>query len=184
MMVSIPLQLFSDYTPVQVLDGNTFAVLFNSAHPMRVAVSDEKRATRFQVENGGERSDHVVDNAVELAIEFVLSGHSARQQYEAMRLAYEENRLVTVQTRMRTYENMLIEAFPHEETPTIYDGAVLPLRFLEWREIEPEYGELQQEQVAEPRQASTVDRGAQTGAPASESETQRGSSILGRWGLI
>lgn len=177
-------QLFSDHSPVQVLDGEGFGVLFESAAPMRLTVRDEKRATRFPVETGGERSDHVIDNAIEIAIEFVLTGREARQQFQAMRQAYLERRLVTVQTRMGTYDNMLIEAFPHEETVTVSDGAVLPVRFLEWLEIQPEYGELQQSEVADPKQSSTVQRGAQTGATPSVETEQRGSSILGSWGLV
>lgn len=181
---SLMQQLFSDHSPVQVLDGEGFEVLFESAAPMRLTVRDEKRATRFPVETGGERSDHVVDNAIEIAIEFVVTGHTARQQFQAMRQAYLDRKLVTVQTRMGSYPNMLIEAFPHEETVSISDGAVLPVRFIEWLEIQPEYGELQQNQVADAKQSSTVQRGAQTGSTPSADTEQRGSSIMGSWGLI
>lgn len=185
MITTLVPQLVSDFTPVQILDNESFAVLFASANPMRVSVIDEKRATRFQVEDGGERSDHVVTNAIEINIEFILSGHDARQQFQLMRQAYQESRLVTVQARMGSYENMLIEAFPHEETTTIYDGAVLPVRFIEWREIQPEYGELRQEQVANPAQSSTVDRGTQTGSNVAEgSDTEQKGSVLSGWGLI
>lgn len=178
-------QLTNDYTPIQVLDGETFEVLFASSNPMRLSVLDEKRATKFKVEDGSERSDHVIDNAIQINIEFILSGDEAREQFQAISQAYFEHRLVTVQSRMGTYENMLIEAIPHEETRQMYDGAILPVRMTEWRETEPEYGELTQRQVAEPRQSSTVQRGTQTGQEvAPNSETERRGSVLSGWGLI
>lgn len=185
MITTLVPQLVSDFTPVQILDNESFAVLFASANPMRVSVIDEKRATRFQVEDGGERSDHVVSNAIEINIEFILSGHDARQQFQLMRQAYQESRLVTVQARMGSYENMLIEAFPHEETSAVYDGAVVPVRLVQWRSVEPEYGELQQEKVANPAQSSTVQRGRQEGQEVPEGgETERQGSVLSGWGLI
>lgn len=172
-------QLSSDTTPIQVLDNDTFRVLFLSANPMRLSVVDEKTATRFQVENGEERSDHIVNNAVEISIEFVLSDLDAREQFENMRQSYESNRLVTVQTRMRTYSNMLIESFPHEETVAVSTGAVLPVRLVEWREITPEYGALTQARVANPNQSSTVDRGNQRGSDAPPETARRGSILYG-----
>lgn len=183
-------QLSSDYVPVQILDNNTFDVLFYDINPMRLSVVDEKRATRFKVEDGSERSDHVVKNAVEINIELIVSGDNARQQYQAIRQAYLDDTLVIVQSKMQTYENMLIEAFPHEETDQMYDGAIIPLRLIEWRTVEAEYGdllqeELSQEQVANPSQSSTVDRGTQTGQTVEQgSETERQGSVLSGWGLI
>ena len=178
-------QLSNNYTPVQILDSETFDVLFSSSNPMRLSVFDEKRITRFQVESGEERSDHVVTSAIEINIEFVLAGFDAREQFKAIRQAFLDHRLVTVQSRMATYEDMLIEAMPHEETSVVYDGAVVPVRLVQWRSVEPEYGELQQEQVANPAQSSTVQRGRQEGqeVPAG-GETERQGSTLSRWGLI
>src|SRR5699024_8459111 len=119
-------QLSNNYTPVQILDGETFEVLFSSSNAMRLTVIGEKRITRFQVESGEERSDHVVTGAIEISIEFVLAGRDSREQFRAIRQAYRDHRLITVQTRMATYEDMLIEAMPHEETSVVYDGAVVP----------------------------------------------------------
>src|SRR5699024_8446353 len=99
--------------------------------------------------------------------------------------AFLDHRLITVQSRMATYEDMIIEAMPHEETRDVYDGAVVPVRLVQWRAIEPEYGELQQEMVDDPAQSSTVQRGRQEGqeVPAG-GETERQGSTLSSWGLI
>src|SRR5699024_11441990 len=106
-------QLSNNYTPVQILDSETFAVLFSSSNPMRLSVIDEKRVTRFPVESGEERSDHVVTNAIEINIEFVLAGSDAREQFRSIRQAFLDHRLITVQSRMATYEDLIIEAMPH-----------------------------------------------------------------------
>lgn len=168
-------------TPVQILDSESFQIIFATAYPMRVTVADNKTATKFQVENGETRSDHVVKNAIELTIDFILIGDDSRNQFDNIHQAYADNKLVSVQTKMKTYENMLIVGVPHDETPAVYDGASMPVQFQEWREIQPEYGELQQKKVAKPAQSSTAPRGKQTGSDASPSEKKRSSSVLGGW---
>ncbi len=155
-------------TPVQIIDGESYAILFENASPMRVYVTDEKTATKFQVENGETRSDHIVNLPIEITIEFILSGDQAKNQFENIKQSYRDNRLVTIQTKMDTYRNMLAVSVPHDETATMYAGAALPVRFQEWREIQPEYGELQQKQVAKKSQSSTVNRGKQTGKTPSD----------------
>lgn len=159
---------------IRVLDNDNLQPIFESAAPMRVDVTDEKRATRFAVESGALRSDHVVDNLLELSIDFVLVGDGSRIQFEQIREYYNERRLVAVQCEMGTYVNLLIEAMPHTESASMIGGATVPVRFVEWREVQPEYGTLRQERVANPEHASTQQRGRQTG-----SETGAGS-ILSR----
>jgi hypothetical protein len=159
-------------------------VIFSAAYPMRVSVTDTKTATQFQVENGETRSDHVVDNAIEITVDFILIGDDARNQFDNIHQAYKNNTLLSIQTKMKTYDNMLIVGVPHDETFTVYDGASMPVQFQEWREIQPEYGELQQKQVAKPEQSSTAARGKQTGIDAPPATQEKTSSVLGSWGLL
>ena len=72
---------------------------------------------------------------------------------------------------MSSYDSFIIESITHEETSS--SGIKVDVLFKEWKEITPEYGELKQEQVAKPEQASTVDRGKQTGV-----EPKKKGSIL------
>lgn len=170
---------------VQILDSETFAILFVSSSPMRVSATEEYKPTKFTVESGEERSDHIVKSANEVSIDFVLTGAGARDQFELLRQAARDHTLVTIQTRLSNYSSMLVESLGLDESSDMHEGAAVPVRFSEWSEIEPEYGELKASQVAEPKQSSTVKRGRQSGNEATVEQTaNRKTSILGRWGVI
>lgn len=159
---------------VAVYDDESFRPVFESASPMRVSVRADKTITRFQVEDGGERSDHVVDNAVEIVVEFLLT-QDTRNAYQALRDAFEGNRILTVQTKVRSFPSMLIEALPHEETPALGTAVLVPILFVEWRPVQPEFSD----DVAQPKQKSTVSRGQQQTSQAdAPTEARAKESIL------
>ncbi|WMD23298.1 hypothetical protein RAS12_13285 [Achromobacter seleniivolatilans] len=157
---------------VAILDAESAQVIFTSAEPMRVSVKESKRATKFAVEDGTERSDHVVRELTEIQVDFLLSDDT-RNQFENIRQAFDQNKLLIVQTKVRSYENMLILDIPHDETPELGTAINLPVRMQEWVEVKPEFGELPPAKVENKSQSSTVKRGQQT-----TQESSRGGSVL------
>lgn len=164
----------SDQDTVAILDGETFEQLFSDAQPMKISVDERKTVTRFHVEDGSSRSDHVVYDGVEISIEFLLN-ENVRQTYQAMSQAYFDNRLLTIQTKVASYDNMLITDFPHDELAHLGNTIVVPVHFVEWREVTPEYGDLPAASVANVSQSSTVERGNQQ-----TQESKRDGSVLYR----
>lgn len=159
---------FSNQRDIQILDNDTGEVISTSINPLNVSVNESKTTTKFTVENGETRNDHIVDNAIEIQVEFLVVGETAGNVVADLRSRFRNNDLFTVQTRMNSYPDMLIESFPHDESQYIADGCYLNLTFTEWRETTPEYGELKQESVKDPEHSSTVKRGTQRGKEASE----------------
>lgn len=153
----------SSFTPVMVLDASVFGILFHSASPMRVSVREEKKATKFQVETGEVRNDHVIDLPTEIVVDFLIAGNEARSQYANLVTKYHAKEPVIIQTRLTSYENMLIESIGREEVADIAEGSTMSVRFIEWREITPEYGELTPEKTQSPKHTDTVGRGKVTG---------------------
>ncbi|WP_237386229.1 phage baseplate protein [Xenorhabdus sp. Sc-CR9] len=145
-------------TEVKIFNVNTFATLFESASPVQVSVRDEHKVTKFQVENGETRSDHIVVAAVEIGMELLLTGE-LKNSFSAMQQAYDTHQLVGIQTRVKTYQPMILVNFFHDEVPEMADAVKLSLRFSEWRTVEPEYGELPPRRVAKKTQSGTVNRG-------------------------
>lgn len=162
----------NDQDAVAILDGESFEQLFTDAQPMKLLIDERKTATKFQVEDGSSRSDHVIDNGVEIQIDFLLN-ENVRQTFQAMRQAYLDNRLLTVQTKVASYDNMLITDFPHDELAHLGNTIVVPIRLMEWRQVTPEYGDLPASSVADIAQSSTADRGNQQ-----TQESGRDGSIL------
>ncbi|WP_239990002.1 phage baseplate protein [Corticimicrobacter populi] len=161
---------------VAILDADTLQPIFQSAHPMRLSVRESKRATKFAVEDGSERSDHVVRELTEVQVDLLLNDDT-RNQFDALRQAYQQNTLVTVQTKVASYENLLILDLPHDETAELGAAVSVPVRFQEWLEVRPEYGTLPPAKVENKGQSSTVARGQQTSSDA-DSGTQRKGSVL------
>lgn len=163
----------SSFTPVSVLDANIFGLLFSSASPVRVSTTEAKQVTKFQVETGETKNDHVIDLPVEISIDFIIVGNGARVQFASLQQKFSDKELVLIQTRMTSYENMLIESISNDEMADISDGSMMTVRFIEWREIQPEYGELSEEKVSNPKHTNTVSRGRQSGSDVTQK--QKGS---------
>lgn len=164
---------------VCILDNENFQQLFSAASPMRMTIRETKRATTYQVEDGSTRSDHVVVDPVEISIDLIFEDEFARDGYEQIRQAWNENRLVSVQGKVSTYPNMLITEIPHEESPDYGMGISMPMRLIEWRSVQPQYGSLPPSKVKSAKQASTAKQG-QKQTTASDVPTQRKASVAYR----
>lgn len=162
----------SSFVPVMVLDADVFGILFHSASPMRVSVREEKRATKFQVESGEVRNDHIIDLPTEIVVDFLIAGDEARSQYANLVTKYHAKEPVIIQTRLTSYENMLIKSIGREEIANIAEGSTMTVRFIEWREITPEYGNLTPEKTASPKHTDTVSRGKVTGTEVSDVQSK------------
>lgn len=143
---------------VAILDNNTLEPIFVSSSPMKASIKREKRATKFAVEDGTDRSDHVVSELATAEIEFVTVD-DVRNAYDSLRQAWERNELVTVQTKFTTVPSMLILNLPHSETVEGGDSIKIVMRLQEWVEVRPEEGALPPRKVAQKKQSSTVNRG-------------------------
>ena len=104
---------------------------------------------------------------------------TTRKQFESLRQAFEQNKLVTVQTKVRSYENMLILDMPHDETPELGTAINVPVRMQEWVEVKPEFGELPPAKVENKSQSSSVKRGQQTSEESGVAKKQQGSVLSG-----
>lgn len=174
----------SSFVPVMVLGADVFGVLFHSASPMRVSIREEKRATKFQVESGEVRNDHVIDLPTEIVVDFLIAGDEARSQYANLVTKYHAKEPVIIQTRLTSYDNMLIESIGREEIADIAEGSTMSVRFIEWREITPEYGELTPEKTQSPKHTDTVNRGKVTGKEVQDVQKKSWVDDKFGWALL
>lgn len=161
----------AEITPVVILDNDSLQELWVGSDVMRVSVHETSKATRYAVEDGTSRNDHVIQNPTEIEISMILAGEMARL-FQLLKQTYLERKLVTVQTKTDVYTDMLVEEIPHEQDAGMTDGVTVDVRLLEWREIAPEYGELTTNKVANPSQSDTVNRGSQATGEASPEKRQ------------
>ncbi len=164
---------------VCILDGESFQQLFVAAQPMRMTVREIKRPTKFVVEDGSTRSDHVVTEAVEISIDLFIGDEDARNGYEQIKQAWSDNRLVTAQGKVGSYNSMLIAEIPHDESPEYGMGIAMPMRLVEWRSVKPEYGTLPPSKVKSAKQADSSKGGQKQGNQADQ-PTQNKASVAYR----
>lgn len=160
-----------DITKVYILDNDTLQELWAGSDIMSLSISETSKATRYAVEDGTSRNDHVIQNPVEITMNIVLTGEVARL-FQLLKQTYLERNLVTIQTKTDVYTNMLVEEIPHDQDAGMTDGVTVSVRFVEWREVVPEYGELTMSRVANPNQSDTVSRGSQATSEASPEKRQ------------
>lgn len=145
---------------VEILDNETLQPIWAGSDIMDVQVQETSTVTKYKVEDGTNRNDHIVHNPTEIMMRFTLAGEVS-QLFNAIKQTYTERTLVTVQTRTDVYADMIVTEIPQEQSGSAMDAVTLDIRLSEWREVVPEYGELTRAKVAKPEQSSTVKRGSQ-----------------------
>lgn len=159
---------------VEILDNETLQPIWVGSDIMDVQVQETSTVTKYKVEDGTNRNDHIVHNPTEIMMRFTLAGEVS-QLFNAIKQTYTERALVTVQTRTDVYADMIVTEIPQEQSGAAMDAVVLDVRLSEWREVVPEYGELTQARVARPEQSSTVKRGSQA---TTETPPEKKQSVL------
>lgn len=149
---------------IDIFTGGLDGLMFASSSKMAITVRQEKRITDFEVESGETKNDHVVFEPVRISIDFIVSELMNKGAMFGFDNAYKNNDTMTISTALGVYDNMMIESMPRYESGEILLGAFLTINFKEYREVQPEYGEMTEQSVAEPSNSDAVDRGTIRGA--------------------
>lgn len=161
---------------VAILDGQTFRPLFAGANVTSVTVRETSKLTSFAVEDGTQRTDHRVIDPIEIDLPLILT-EATRSLYEQLRAAYYEGRDLIVQTKVSSYQSMMIYEIPHEESPDVGEAIPIAVKLREIMVVTPEFGSLPPRKVTNPAQSSTVQKGQQQ-TEESGSTTRRRASVL------
>lgn len=175
---------------VGVFDQN-FNQLFNQARPLKLRVKEQAKVMQHPVETGIVITDHEIFEPIEIELSLLLTGggitsliqggdffNNYRSLYSEIRNLYEKGVLLTVQTKTATYQNMIIQAMPHEETSDVYDGIVLAVRFSEVQYVTAQYATLPPSDVQDPSNASTQQSGQKQPSDATAAQNGQASTLL------
>ena len=153
--------------------------LFQGARPVTATIAQNIRYMRHPQEDGGNVTDHRIIEPVLISMTTILDAENYRATYQAIKAAAISSTLLTVQTKTDTFFNMVISAYPSEESPTFYDTITMNLTLEEIQFEGARVQVLAEEDTENPSDSSTVDRGTQNGQDAGEvdPETQQGSVL-------
>jgi hypothetical protein len=146
---------------VGVFDNTDYSQLFASARPVKLNVTETRKVMQHPIESGSLIQDFAITMPVEIELSMLLPGDDGIEAYKQIRTYFLTGQLVTILTRTGSYQNMLIESMPHEESADMFDAVPLAIKLREVQTVLVQYQQLTTSQVQSPSDSSTVDTGTQ-----------------------
>lgn len=144
---------------VELLDNDTLEPILSLSAVIEVDAQRERKVTQFVVEDGSTRSDHIIEGPIEVILSTMIVD-DLRNAYEELKDLYDSAALVSLQTKTMLITDLLITSIPFFESPDVMDGHTGTITLHEWREVEPEYGDMPPRKVAKKSQANTKETAA------------------------
>ena len=116
---------------VAVFQAGSTTQLFPNARPMKDNVKEPSKTMYHPVETGVLIPDHRIILQKEIDIQFIIPFSYWTSVYQQIRALYTNATLLTVKTKLATYNNMIIENIPHDEVPEIFDAVSMNIHFVE-----------------------------------------------------
>ena len=163
-----PLNIVSTLLPSAAIDyvaifDQNYNQLFREARAIKAVIKEQSKLMQHPIETGAIITDHRIIEPVEIELSLILASADYQDVYKQLRQYYFQATLLIVQTRSGIYQNQLIESLPHEEDPSMFDALAVALSLKEVFYVTPQYGIVPKY----PTNATTANRGAQQGTPAS-----------------
>lgn len=151
---------------VAVLNQDSLQQVFANARPLKAIVKETAKVMEYPVETGAVISDHKVNNPTEIEMLFIIPSDAYSTAFQEIRNAWLNATMLSVQTRVGTYRNMIIADRPHEEDPEMFNAITQSIRFKEVLFVAgsniAEQSNLQNYEPIDPQNAQTVNRGLLT----------------------
>lgn len=147
-----------DVTAILSEDG---AQLFSTAKILKVSTSPTNTYAQHTIEDGTVVADDKIRNQLRISMSIVLSGDDYTEVYKDIKNASDNNTKFIIQTRVDSYDNMYIEAYPSEESAAIFDTISLTIDFVEQMIGTVVTETLSASDVAQPADVDTTNRGEQ-----------------------
>lgn len=160
---------------VGIFDAD-FQPLVPEAQPIKATVTQPSKVMEHPLETGGTVSDHRVFQPVEIEMTVVVPF----ADFPRLQAIYRQTETVAVRTNVGTFDNMIIETLPHDETPDVFDKVAVAMKLREVQFVEAQFQALPPRAVGGRgnRNASTVKRGEQSGQPATAGTERRAGAAL------
>ena len=118
---------------VGIYDNTNFGILFDAAICTGLKVHDNSSVMSHPLENGSKVSDHQVFDLIEISMVLNLSKKDYNLVFENIDTAYRSSTLLTIQTKVNIYKDMIIESKPHVEGN--YQGIIINLSFIQFNAV-------------------------------------------------
>lgn len=150
--------------------------VFSIARPTELSVKKESKLMEHPLEDGSTIIDHSVIQPIEADLTVVLQPGDYQQGYLEISQLFLNRTYLILQSRGVVYENMIIRAMPHEESPDYYNTLYMIIKLREAQFVTPETTIAPRN----PTDKSTVNRGT-TQTEVATPVQEREASVIHRW---
>lgn len=164
---------------VAILNQDTFEQVFREARPIKISSNSTVQYMQNPIETGGVITDHSITLPDVVSVTCVITNFNYRALVPLVREASRSGTRFVVQSKSQTYTNMVIEELPIEEDPDKFDSVVISLNFREVQFDTAQIQTLSAEQVSNPADQSTVDRGEQSTTQTEGSLAVQAANAIG-----
>jgi len=160
---------------VAVLRSANFAPVFDASRTIKAKIGRDSKAMEHPIETGAVVTDHRIILPVAIELSILATGAEFKTLHQQIEALFLSGELLIVQTRVASYQSMLIEKMPHEESADVYDGVTIAVALKQAQFVTPQYAEAK---VSYSKDSNTVPRGQ---VQATEAPAQRRTSIIAGW---
>ena len=168
---------------------DTFEVAYPSARPMQANVAETGRLMSHPLEDGSSIVDHRIIFPTVITLSIIIDprlftfrpiagefgfGTTYRETYDQIQTDFLMGTEFQIQTKSDTYNNMYLQNIPHEESPNQFDTITMILEFVEAKFTNVVVQALGMDNVANPNDTSTLEKGQANPSDVGE----RGGSVL------
>lgn len=153
-------QLSTSLDTIAVFD-DSFNQVFQNARPMKCTVKPTSMLMKHPTESGQIISDYKILLPVDIVLPLVVSSQYYRDVYAEINNLYSTSELLTVQTRVSSFSNMVILEMPDEERADMFDVIMIELHLEQVLIVQSTSNFA----PADPTQANTQNSGQQSSTP-------------------
>ncbi|CAH7182813.1 hypothetical protein VCHA50P417_20494 [Vibrio chagasii] len=135
---------------------------------MAIKVEPKAHYPSHVLEDGIEFIDHKIRVPLKITASVMLSMRTYIDIFQRIKLAEAKAEPLTVQTKVDVYPNMIIESFPYEESSRFRHAVPVQIFLVERMTPSRDEGSLNDSDVANPADTSTVRRGDSSGTEFSD----------------
>ena len=152
----------------------SFTQVFRAARPIKAAITPKQDLMKQPLETGATIVDHKVIQPIEAELSLIIPHNQARNTLQEIKQLWSDGTLLIVQTPGDVYDNMVIEALPHEFNADMYNAVAIALKL-----TQVQYATTTTKIVPRnPVNNSTVDRGTQQTTDPSEKKNSAAFDLL------
>lgn len=150
---------------VAIFSQESGAQRFTEAAMMRLQVTPSSKMPEHPLENGASVVDHRIILPTEANLAIFMTGQNYASIYQQVQTSFGSGELLRLQTYAGTFENMVLQAIPFEETPDALASVAMMVQLKEVKFFATQYTAAAVRNPSNSRARDTTRRGEQNAKP-------------------